>query len=144
MSKINTFETDLLELIFNNTDLANIGDAAGLQNSATEGELFVSLWVGDPTDTGSGGTEAAYTGYGREGVARSAAGWTVANGVASNTAKITFGACTASSSTVTHFGIHTAVTAGSFLYSGALTAELAITAGITPEIAIGALTVTED
>lgn len=144
MSKINTFETDILKLVFTNTDVANIGDAAGLQNSATEGSLYVSLWVGDPTDTGSGGAEATYTGYARKDVARNTGGWTVTNGVASNAAKITFGACTALSSTVTHFGIHTAVTGGSFLYSGALTAQLAITAGITPEMAIGALTVTED
>ena len=144
MSKINTFETDILELIFNNVDLANIGDAAGLQNSATEGSLYVSLWVGDPTDTGAGGTEASYTGYARKAVARNSGGWTVASGVASNTAAITFGACTVGSDTVTHFGIHTAITAGDMLYSGALTAQLAISPGITPEIAIGDLTVTED
>lgn len=30
MSKSNTFENDLLKLIFNNDDIALIGDAAGL------------------------------------------------------------------------------------------------------------------
>ena len=34
MSKSNTFENDLLLLVFNNTDITLIGDAAGLQNSA--------------------------------------------------------------------------------------------------------------
>ena len=31
MSKGNTFENDLLQLIFNNVDIADIGDASGLQ-----------------------------------------------------------------------------------------------------------------
>lgn len=144
MSKINSFETDILELLFNNTALANIGDASGLQPSTSAGSLYVSLYVGDPTDTGASGTEASYTGYAREAVARSSAGWTISGDNCSNTGAITFGACTAGSDTVTHFGIHTAVTAGDFLYSGALTAQLAISSGITPEIAIGDLDIIED
>lgn len=40
MSLTNAAETALLTLLFNNTDWANIGDAAGLQNSATAGSLF--------------------------------------------------------------------------------------------------------
>lgn len=143
MSKTNTFETDILELLFNNTTLANVGDATGIEGG-TVGSLYVSLWVGDPTDTGAGGAEASYTGYAREAVARTSGGWTVASGVASNTAAITFGACTVGSDTVTHFAIHTAVTGGDMLYNGSLTSQLAITVGITPEIAIGDLTVTED
>ncbi|MTW08909.1 hypothetical protein GM524_13670, partial [Streptococcus pneumoniae] len=43
MSKTNTFENDLLLLVFNNTDITLIGDAAGLQNSAAAGSLYVSL-----------------------------------------------------------------------------------------------------
>lgn len=33
MSKSNAWETALLNLVFNNTDAANIGDATGLQGS---------------------------------------------------------------------------------------------------------------
>ena len=43
MSKSNSFETAILGLIFNNTDIAGIGDAGGLQNSAAAGSLYVSL-----------------------------------------------------------------------------------------------------
>jgi hypothetical protein len=42
MSKSNTFENDLLQLIFNNVDIADIGDAGGLQNSATAGSLYIA------------------------------------------------------------------------------------------------------
>lgn len=48
MSKSNTFENDLLQLIFNNVDIADIGDAGGLQNSATAGSLYIALHTGDP------------------------------------------------------------------------------------------------
>lgn len=40
MSKGNTFENDLLLLIFNNTDAALIGDATGLRGSSTAGSLY--------------------------------------------------------------------------------------------------------
>jgi hypothetical protein len=41
MSKSNTFENQLLDLLFNNTDIPNIGDAAGIQNSAAAGSLMM-------------------------------------------------------------------------------------------------------
>ena len=52
MSKSNTFENDLLLLVFNNTDITLIGDAAGLQNSAAAGSLYVSLHTSDPDEDG--------------------------------------------------------------------------------------------
>ena len=146
MSKHNTFETDILKLILTNVDSPNIGDAAGLQNSATEGSLYVSLHTSDPGETGDQTTnEISYTGYARVAVARNTGGWTVANGAAENAAAITFGACTAGSGTATHFRIGTASSgAGYVLYTGALGASLAISAGITPEFAAGALDLAED
>lgn len=146
MSLTNAAETALLTLLFNNTDWANIGDAAGLQNSATAGSFYVSLHTADPTETGTQtSSEAAYTGYARVAVARSGAGWTVSGNNVSNTAAVTFGACTAGSSSVTHFGIGTDISgAGNLILKGALTATLAISAGITPSFAIGELDVNLD
>ena len=43
MSMSNASETALLNLLFNNTDWANVGDAAGLQNSAEAGSFYVAL-----------------------------------------------------------------------------------------------------
>ena len=146
MSATNAFETNLLKLIFQNVALANVGDASGLQPSSTAGSLYISLHTGDPGETGDQTTsEANYTGYSRVAVERSASGWTVSGNNASNAAKVTFGACTAGSSTVTHFGIGTADTGnGNLLFSGQLTAQLAVSAGITPSFAIGELDVTAD
>ena len=43
MSMTNAAEQALLDLIFTNVDWANIGDAGGLQNSATAGRFYISL-----------------------------------------------------------------------------------------------------
>ncbi len=146
MSATNAFETALLTLYFNNTDHANIGDAAGLQNSTAAGSFYVSLHTADPGEAGAQNTtEATYTGYARVAVARSGAGWTIASANASNAAAITFGLCTAGSDTITHFGIGSdASGVGNLFFKGALTASRNISAGITPSFAIGELDVNAD
>lgn len=146
MSKSNTFENDLLLLIFNNTDIADIGDAGGLQNSATAGSLYVAFHTADPGEAGTAATsETAYTNYARQAVARSGAGWTVSGNSVTNAAQITFPECGATGATLTHFSITTASSGTSkILYSGALSTSLAVSELITPLFAIGALTVTED
>lgn len=146
MSASNLFETLLLNLIFTNANGANVGDATGLRGSSTAGNFYISLHTADP---GEGGTvttsEATYTGYARVAVVRSGSGWTVANPTAVNAATITFGLCTAGSSTVTFFGIGSSASgAGDLFFSGALGASLAVTAGITPSFAAGAIVVTAD
>lgn len=146
MSASNDFENSILLLIFNNTDFANIGDAGGLQNSASAGSLYVSLHTADPTDAGDQeSSECAYTSYARVAVARSGAGWTVSGNGVSNAAAINFPAATGGSESATHFGIGTASSgAGVLLFSGELTAPLAISNGVTPSIATGELDVTCD
>ena len=134
MSMSNASETNLLLLLFNNTDWANVGDAAGLQNSAAAGSFYVALHTADPTDAGNQTTsEASYTGYARVAVARTGGGWTVSGNQVSNTATVQFGECTAGSATVTHFSVGLLASgAGDILYSGALSASRAVSAGITP------------
>lgn len=146
MSKSNAWETALLNLVFNNTDAANIGDATGLRGSSTAGSLYVSLHTGDPSEAGSQTTnECAYTSYARVAVARSGAGWTVSGNAVTNAALVQFPQCTGSSETATYFGIGTASSgAGVLLYKGALSASLAISSGIQPQFGAGDLDGTED
>jgi len=145
MSLTNEAEANLVLLLFNNTNWANIGDATGLRGSTTAGVFYTSLHTADPGETGDQTTsEANYTGYSRVSVNRAsgAGGFTCATDTASNTSAVPFGACTAGSSTCTHFGIGTGSSgAGHLVASGALTASLAVTAGITPSAAAGALTI---
>jgi len=146
MSKGNTFENDLLQLIFNNVDIADIGDASGLQNSATAGSLYVALHTADPGEAGTAATnETAYTNYARVAVARTVGGWTVSGNSATNAGQITFPQCGASGATITHVSITTASSGTSkILYSGALNSSLAVALNITPLFAASGLTVTED
>jgi len=150
MSKSSAFENSLLLLLFNNTAIANVGDASGIPAAATAGNLFIRLYTSAiAVDDDTIGTECAYTGYVSFGVAvpRSGAGWTVSTNNASNAAAITFGACTAGSETVRYFAIwktNVDGTAANRIYWGQLTSDLAVSSGITPEFAIGALDVNED
>lgn len=75
----NSWILDILNLVFNNANAANIGDSTGLRGSSTAGSLYVSLHTADPGAGGNQTTnEAAYTSYARVAVARSSAGWTIA------------------------------------------------------------------
>ena len=145
MSKGNTFENDLLLLIFNNTNAADIGDATGLRGSSTAGSLYVSLHTGDPGEGGNQTTsECAYTSYARVAVARSGAGWTVTGNSVSPVATINFPACTGSTATATHFSVGVASSGGSkILYAGSLTPSISISTGVTPQLTT-ASTITED
>lgn len=146
MSKSNAWETALLNLVFNNTNAANIGDATGLRGSTTAGSLYVSLHTADPGEAGSQTTnETSYTSYARVAVARSGSGWTVSGNTVTNAALVQFPQCTGGTATITHFGIGTDSSgAGTLLYKGALSASLAVSSGIQPQFAAGDLAGAED
>lgn len=140
MSKGNTFENDLLELIFNATAIANIADNAA---SSPLTNLYVSLHTADPGEAGDQTTsEATYTPYARVAVARTSGGFTVTGN--SPAANIDFPAATGGTNTITHFAIGTASSgAGKLLYSGTVRPNISVSSGVTPRLTT-ASTVTED
>lgn len=142
MSKGNTFENDVLKLIFNATAIANLADNAG---SSPNTNLYVSLHTADPGEAGDQTTsEAAYTSYARVAVARTSGGWTVTANSVSPAATISFPAGTGGSGTATYFGVGTASSgAGKLLYSGALSPTIVMGNGVTPQVTT-ASTITED
>ena len=142
MSKGNTFENDLLLLIFNATAIANIADNAA---SSPLTSLYVSLHTADPGEAGVQNTsEIAYTSYARVAVTRSGAGWTVASGSVSPAANIDFPAGSGGSGTATHFGVGVASSgATKLLYSGTVTPNIVCGNGVTPRLTT-ASTITED
>lgn len=142
MSKGNTFENDLLKLIFNATAIANIADNA---SSSPLTSLYVSLHTADPGEAGDQTTsECTYTSYARVAVTRSGAGFTVTNNSVSPAATVSFPAGTGGSGTATHFGIGTASSgAGKLLYKGTVTPNIVTGNGITPQLTT-ASAVTED
>lgn len=146
MSKGNTFENELLLLIFNNTNIANIGDATGLRGSTTVGSLYLSLHTADPGEAGDQTTsETSYTGYGRVALNRTSGVFSVSGNAVSLVTNADFGAVTGGSGTITHFAIGTAASgAGKILYKGALSPTITIANGVIPRITSGTSIVTED
>jgi len=146
MAKTSGFASNVLQLVFNNVDIANIGDGPGLQNSAAEGNLYVSLHTADPSGGDQTTSEAAYTSYARQAVPRNTggSGWQVTGSTVDNEALITFPEATGGSETITHFGIGTDSSgAGTLLYSGVVDSDLAVSDGVQPEFPIGDCNVTE-
>jgi len=98
---------------------------------------FVALYTADPTDADSG-TEVSGGSYARTAVTFGAP----SNGVATNSADVTFPTCTSSWGTVTHVGVRDAVTSGNLLYHAALTTSKTVSSGDIFKISSGNLSVT--
>lgn len=149
MSASNDFENDALLLVFNNTNIALIGDATGLRGSTVAGSLYVALHTADPGETGKQNTnETSYTGYSRQAVARSGAGWTVSGTAPTqvvNAAIITFPPSTLGTPTITHFSVgYESSGASKMIGSGVLDASQVINLGGVNAFAAGALKITVD
>jgi hypothetical protein len=138
--KSDTFELDILKLVFNATAIANIADNAA---SSPLANLFVALHTADPYATDETATqstsEANYTGYARISVARTTGGWSCATSTgtskATPVAAITFGACTAGSNTITHWSVGVASSgATKILYAGAVSPSISVSTGVTPQL----------
>jgi hypothetical protein len=144
--KSDTFENDWLKLVFQATAIANIADNAA---SSPLTNLHIALHTADPipigTETGVQNTsEATYTGYARVTVARTAGGWTVTGNSVSPVAAISFPACTGGTNTITHWSVGVAASgATKILYAGAVTPNISVSNGVTPQLTT-ASTVTED
>lgn len=146
MSKSNTTENNLLLLVFNNTNWANIGDATGLRGSTVAGSFFWTLHTADPGEAGTQSTsEISYTGYARVAAARSGAGFTVAGNTVNPAANVDFGQRTdAASSTATHAGVGAQTSgANELLYRFALTPNITVAQNTIPRV-LATSSITED
>jgi hypothetical protein len=133
----------IVNLLYRATAFANVADNAA---SAPLTNTYVSLHTADLTAGTNTQTqnETAYTNYARQTVARST-GWDAASGGATaNAAAISFPQCGVTGATITHVATGTATSgAGTVWHYGALNSSIAVSNGITPQFAAGALTVTE-
>jgi len=128
-----TFENDVMRLVFNATAITNIADNAA---SSPLTNLYASLHTADPGESGNQTTsEAAYTSYARVAVARTTGGWTVTNNSVSPVATIAFPAGTGGSGTATHFVVGTASSGtGKILFSGTVSPNIVMGNGVTPQL----------
>lgn len=145
MSKGNTYENELLQLIFHNVPMTLVGDASGILGSAVAGQLFFALHSSDPGEAGTQATnEVSYTGYGRVGVNRNSGGFTITGNSVSPANNVDFGQCTAGSATATHFSVGVSSSGSTkLLYKAALNASISIAANTIPRVGAGT-TITED
>lgn len=141
MSKGDTFENDILKLIFQATGIADLADNDASSPVTT---LTVALHTADPGEAGTQATsETAYTGYARVAVARTSGGWAVTGNSVSPVANIDFGECTASpGAAITHFSVGTGVS-NKLLYSGTVTPNITMAVGVIPRLKTTS-TITED
>lgn len=104
---------------------------------------FVALFNGDPTDTGSGGTEVTTTirAAGRVPISLGAPTGSSGTRSAVNDAVVDFGDADGAVASVTHFALFDATTGGNLLASGQLSAPQTIAANNPVRFAVGALTV---
>ena len=131
MSATNTFETDLLNLIFNKTLPAYLG----VLSTTGDADFYLALFTADPTETGSLVSEADYGNYARIPVVRTSSGWTVSGNQASNDALVQFVKSTATGADVKYVGVMSGgvKSAGTMLISLKLTTDTPTTTGIQPQ-----------
>jgi hypothetical protein len=99
---VTPFENKMLNLWLRNVAAANVGDASGLQPSATAGSLYFAghtAWPGE-APASQQVSEAAYTGYARGACARGAGFGAASNGVINLAAAVSLGIRTDNGATV--------------------------------------------
>lgn len=134
MSISNATETALLDYIFTATNPS--------WHAATQ--LDIHLHTADPGEAGNSTTnEATYTGYTLVTVSRAGSAWTTTGPTCTNDNLIQFPQCSAGTNTITHVSI-TPNASTVILFSGALSASLAVSSGIQPQFAASALSITLD
>lgn len=126
MSKSTSFQQAILDLIFLNTNIANIGDATGLRGSTVVGSLHLALHSADPGEAGTQSTnEISAPGYARKAVPRDGTGWVRSGNSISPFANQDFPAITSGSGTYQFWSVGTLASgAGVILYKGVIGSNL--------------------
>lgn len=133
-----SFSQEVLSLIFQNQDIANLGDASGVQASAVNGSFEVALLK-------TGSVEADYTGYARVEYSRNTGTFGVVGTSAVNLSEITFPTCTNVGNTIVgfrlYYGANGTTPYTAIIGDGTLTSTTTISAGETPKFQAQELTI---
>lgn len=122
----NRMETTILNVLRNITAVA-------------PAKVYVALMLSDPTETGTAGTEASYTGYARQELVLNAPTTSGSDVSTANTSQITFPTPTGAAGTATHAAIFDAATGGNALIYKQLTNPIVLTSETAPRFAVGEL-----
>ena len=110
---------------------------------AAPANVHLALFTAAPTDAG-GGTEVSGGSYARLQKATTTANFTLSGNTLTNAAIFAWADATANWGTVVAIGIFDAASGGNLLHWGDLTASKVVNSGDRFEMAIGALSITED
>lgn len=144
--KSDTFEYDLLRLVFNGAAISSLAATAGTT------DLWIGLHTIDPGDAASTANEGGYTGYARTSVDRSTSGFAVSSGTGSAkatvapVANVDFPENTSTSTgTFTHASVWLSSNASSSgcLYTGTVSPNINWSQNVTPRLTTGS-SITED
>ena len=119
MYATNYFENQMLNLMRNTSITA-------------PANVYLALFLSNPGDSGSEGTEISYTNYARQAVAFTAPAASGSGYMIQNSAQISFAEATSNVGTVTYVGVYDALTGGNLLLYGQLDTPLVVQSGVTP------------
>lgn len=100
-------------------------------------KVYGALFLSDPTETGTAGTEVSYTGYARREVSLAAPSTNGVNVTTQNLSQVIFATPPAAAGTVTHFGIVDSSAAGNVLVYKQLSTPITLTSETAPRFAAG-------
>lgn len=109
------------------------------QNITAPSTLYLGLFLSNPSDTGSAGTEISYSGYARKAITFSAPAASGNNLYMQNTAEIKFAESSTSAGTVQYVGVFDSLTGGNMLLYGQLTSSLVVQNGVSPVFRAGSV-----
>jgi len=127
--RINMYATDYLEENFLNV-------MKGITFTAPA-NLYLGLYLSNPSETGTAGTEVIYPGYARKLVTFSAPAAESGGIGIKNESQIGFATSPANVGTVTHIGVSNSISGGNMLAYGELTEPLEISMGDAPVLLAG-------
>lgn len=141
MSKSNYSENAYLLLVFNAVAMDGIAENDA---SSPVTHLKVALHVADPGEGGNQTTsEIAYTGYLRQDVIRTAAGWLVSGSNVSPVADVVFPVMTAGAGGVANFASVGDGISDHILYRGPIAPTINVVNGVAPKL-LSNSTISED
>lgn len=101
--------------------------------------LYLALFLSNPGDTGTEGTEVTYSGYARQAITFSAPAASGSGLAMQNTALITFPEAPASAGSVTYVAVMDSLSGGNMWLYGQLDQALTIQAGVSPVFRAGSV-----
>jgi hypothetical protein len=136
MGQATTFSNNLLKLVLQATNFANIADNA-VTSPITN--TYVALHTADPGAGGNQSTsETSYTSYARQAVARTSGGWTVTNNVANPVANVVFPISTGTTPTITHFSVGKTISGATDMWwSGTVTPNIVVSLSVVQTLTTG-------